>query len=104
MGNCWPNQEQTKLLQACLFSGSCAKKAWEDWAKQINFDKIDHASYKLLPLISRNVDLPEDPLFEKQAGRPVRLVRPSGVLALDVRTPICDLTCEALGVDPVRRG
>ncbi len=39
-----------------------------------------------------------------QAGRPVRLVRPSGVLALDVRTPICDLTCEALGVDPVRRG
>ena len=68
--NVWPSREQTWLLKACLFSGSDAKKAWDNWTNQVIFDKIDPASYNLLPLVSRNEELYslEDPLFEKCKG------------------------------------
>jgi len=64
----WPTREQTRLLRACLFRGSLAQRAWAEWKARVNFDKIDYASYKLLPLIARNPDLPQDPLFERCKG------------------------------------
>lgn len=65
-----PTLMQTLLLQAALFSDDRGLKAWEKWSRQVDFDKIDPASYKLLPLLSRNPCLQtlQDPLFEKCKG------------------------------------
>jgi hypothetical protein len=68
MGNGWPNWEQTKLLQAGLLKGPRAEKAWAEWKGRVHFDQIDHASYKLLPLIARNSELSYDPIYEKCKG------------------------------------
>ncbi len=66
----WPNTEQTWLLKASLFSGLPAQEAWRNWTQRIDFDKVDSASYGLLPLVSRNRDLEslQDPIFEKCKG------------------------------------
>lgn len=68
--NAWPTQEQKWLLDACLFSGSRSQDAWGKWKESIDLDKIDHASYQLLPFIAKKVDLefPGDPTFEKCKG------------------------------------
>ena len=65
-----PSPQQLLLLQASLFSGDKALKAWEMWSQDIDFDTIDPASYKLLPLVSRNpaLQMLKDPLFEKCKG------------------------------------
>ena len=70
LGNSWPNEEQTLLLHAALLSGRPAEDAWQSWKARIDFDKIDYASYKLLPLVARNSDLEslQDPIFEKCKG------------------------------------
>lgn len=64
----FPTREQTKLLQACLLRGSRAQTAWAEWKRLVLFDKIDHASYKLLPLIALRSELSQDPLFERCKG------------------------------------
>lgn len=66
----WPDKTQTLLLQAALFEDPLAQEAWEKWSQTIDFDAIDPASYKLLPLVSRNLALRDlqDPLFEKCKG------------------------------------
>ena len=68
--NFWLTDEQKLLLHAALFSGSDALKAWEKWTALINFDKIDPASFKLLPLIARNLAFAQikTPLFAKCQG------------------------------------
>lgn len=62
--------EQQLLLQAALFSGPKALKAWETWMSQVDFDKIDPASYQLLPLVSRNPALvdSEEGILQKCKG------------------------------------
>lgn len=70
MDKVWPNETQIWLLKACLFSGRSAQDAWENWTARVDFNKIDPASYNLLPLISRNAALTslQDPIFEKCKG------------------------------------
>ena len=69
-GNRWPCEQQLLLLQASLLEGPPALEAWHKWKQRIDFDKIDPASFKLLPLLSRNPSLQslQDPIFEKCKG------------------------------------
>lgn len=68
--NGWPNAEQTLLLKAALSSGASAQEAWQGWRQQVEFDEVEPASFKLLPLVSRNLALGalHDPIFEKCKG------------------------------------
>ena len=70
MSNFAPTLEQTWLLKASLCSGSEAQRAWEEWSGRVDFDLIDPASFRLLPLLSRNPALQslESPIFEKCKG------------------------------------
>ncbi|MBP9841155.1 MAG: nucleotidyltransferase family protein [Simkaniaceae bacterium] len=65
-----PTPEQLLLLQASLFLDDRALCAWKTWVQQVDFDQIDPASYKLLPLVARNPILAnlQDPIFEKCKG------------------------------------
>ncbi len=50
-----PAPEQTLLLRACLLSGDDARTAWKSWRERVNFEDIDAASYRLLPLAYKNL-------------------------------------------------
>lgn len=50
-----PTPEQMLLLRACLLSGPDAAAAWSAWRARINFDDIDAASYRLVPLLHQNL-------------------------------------------------
>jgi Uncharacterised nucleotidyltransferase len=50
-----PAPEQILLLRACLLSGPAAAVAWSAWRARVNFDDIDAASYRLLPLVHQNL-------------------------------------------------
>ena len=71
-GGCWPNPEQELLLQAALFRGERSLNAWRLWKKRtdIEVDKLDLGSFRLLPLVYRNLCDQErnDPLIEKLKG------------------------------------
>jgi len=71
-GGCWPNPEQELLLQAALFQGERSLNAWRLWKKRtdIEVDKLDLGSFRLLPLVYRNLCDQErnDPLIEKLKG------------------------------------
>ena len=66
----WPTESQVWLLKACLFSGHLAEEAWKNWRSQVDFDAIDPASHKLVPLVARNSSLLslDDPILEKCKG------------------------------------
>jgi hypothetical protein len=70
VSNLWPNQEQIWLLKASLSSDLAAHKAWENWSQRIDFENLDPASYKLLPLVARNPALSaiDDPILLKCRG------------------------------------
>jgi len=50
-GHCWPTSEQTLLLRAALSEDSLAREAWDLWQRTADLDRIDHGSYRLLPLL-----------------------------------------------------
>jgi hypothetical protein len=61
MKNCWPTHEQELLLKACLLSGEGALAAWQAWKSSDAPDDLDPGSFRLLPLLYRNLrahDLP----------------------------------------------
>jgi hypothetical protein len=47
--------EQIHLLHAALCSGDAAHNAWYRWRKTTGFEQLDVASYRLLPLLLRNL-------------------------------------------------
>ena len=53
--HCLPNPEQTLLLKASLFEGEKALAAWDECVQYINLDTLDHRSYRLLPLLYKNL-------------------------------------------------
>jgi hypothetical protein len=50
-----PTPDQVLLLRACLLSGNEAATAWKLWRARVNFDDIDAASYRLVPLLYKNL-------------------------------------------------
>lgn len=72
-GSFWPTQQQELLLRAALLNGREAAEAWKEWRSRVDIDDIDHldpGSYRLLPLLYRNLNSQqaEDPLMKKLKG------------------------------------
>lgn len=65
-----PNRDQILLLKAAIFSDFRAREAWNLWTQKVDFDKADHASHSLLPLVFRNPAFAnsQHPLFPKCQG------------------------------------
>lgn len=49
------NQELQLLLQAALLQGEAAINSWQKWRTLVNIDDVDQDSYRLLPLLYRNL-------------------------------------------------
>jgi hypothetical protein len=69
-GGCMPSREQELLLRAALLKGDAALQAWRDWRARADPDRLDLGSFRLLPLLYRNLrgHGPQDPLIEKFKG------------------------------------
>ena len=72
-GTFWTTQQQELLLRAALLNGREAIDAWSEWKSCVDIDDIDlldPGSYRLLPLVYRNLNNQrvEDPLMMKLKG------------------------------------
>jgi Uncharacterised nucleotidyltransferase len=65
-----PTPLQEALLRASLLEGDEALNAWNYWKSNTDMDMIDQGSYRLLPLLYRNLSLHgvKGPLLEKFKG------------------------------------
>lgn len=54
-GGCWPDARQQRLLKAALLGGPEAAEAWTEWVAEAGLDRLDQASFRLLPLVGRNL-------------------------------------------------
>jgi hypothetical protein len=54
-GICWPNADQELVLKAALGDGAVAVDAWEAWQKTVEIAEVDTGSFRLLPLLYRNL-------------------------------------------------
>ncbi|MEP7270434.1 MAG: nucleotidyltransferase family protein [Acidobacteriota bacterium] len=52
---CWPDKQQQLLLRAALCPGDTARNAWTQWSSGVDIDLLDLGSYRLLPLVYRNL-------------------------------------------------
>jgi hypothetical protein len=56
-GGPWPDQDQLELLRAAVGEGDAARTAWERWRAAGNvIERLDSASYRLLPQLYRNLE------------------------------------------------
>jgi len=72
-GGFWPTEQQELLLRAALLNGRDAADAWKEWRSRVDIDDInllDPGSYRLLPLLYRNLNNQgvEDPLMMRLKG------------------------------------
>ena len=69
-GGCWPTPFQELLLKATLLKTDAALQAWQEWFEQDGLDRLDHGSYRLLPLTYRNLQRLgyQDPVMMKLKG------------------------------------
>ena len=54
-GGAWPSENQELLLRAGLLRGAEATDAWQRWQIANDINKIDQGSFRLLPLVYRNL-------------------------------------------------
>lgn len=54
-GFCWPNAGQELVLKAALGSGARAVEAWRAWRRSVDIAEVDAGSFRLLPLLYRNL-------------------------------------------------
>jgi hypothetical protein len=66
----WPTQEQALLLTAALEQGPKSLRAWDAWSAGVDFDGLDAASQRLIPLLYRNLKDQgiEGPLMQRMKG------------------------------------
>jgi hypothetical protein len=72
-GSFRPTQQQELLLHAALLKGREALDAWKEWRSRVDIDDIDRldpGSYRILPLLYRNLNNQgvEDPLMMRLKG------------------------------------
>ena len=69
-GGSWPSQQQEWLLRAALLGRSEAIEAWQAWKSEVDLERIDHASSRLLGLLYRNLRTHgvADPLMSRFKG------------------------------------
>ncbi|MBD3562866.1 nucleotidyltransferase family protein, partial [Planktothrix sp. FACHB-1355] len=53
----WVTSEQELLLLAALQQGKDATDAWQQWKTTVDIEDIDPESYRLLPLLYRNLSV-----------------------------------------------
>jgi hypothetical protein len=53
--DCWPGPQQELLLKASLLQGEAAVAAWRHWVSTADLDRLDQASFGLLPLLHDNL-------------------------------------------------
>jgi hypothetical protein len=51
----WPTPDQRWLLRAALLDGEAALDAWQRWEACVPLDRVDAGSFRLLPLLYRNL-------------------------------------------------
>jgi len=51
----WPGHDQVWLLRAALLDGDEARDAWHQWSHRVDLDAIEAGSFRLLPLLYRNM-------------------------------------------------
>lgn len=70
VGSSWISGEQRLLMRAALLKGNDAIQAWEKWAGNVNIDRIDIGSHRLLPLLYNNLCLHgiDHPLMNQLKG------------------------------------
>ncbi len=54
-GNYWPTAQQELLLYAIFKQDKKAVEAWSEWQAKVDLNKLDAGSYRLLPLLYRNL-------------------------------------------------
>ncbi len=54
--DCWPNTEQTYLLNAVLKDGTDSIAAWKQWMAAIDFNDIDYGSQRLIPHLYKKLE------------------------------------------------
>jgi hypothetical protein len=54
-GGCRPTAVQELLLKASLLEGEAALEAWRQWHAQVGLERLDHGSFRLLPLLYWNL-------------------------------------------------
>jgi len=64
------SKEHQNLLRATLCRGDEADVAWRAWRADVDFEQLDVASYRLLPMLHRNLDANqvEDTLLPRLRG------------------------------------
>jgi hypothetical protein len=50
-----PDRRSLELLRAGLLRGDDAQRAWEGWNAEVGLDHLDEGSFRLLPLVYRNL-------------------------------------------------
>lgn len=70
VGGSWISGQQRLLLRAALLQGNDAIHAWEEWAGNVNIERIDVGSHRLLPALYHNLCLNDiaHPLMKKLRG------------------------------------
>jgi hypothetical protein len=66
-GGCWPTPEQTLLLRAALLPEPEARAAYASWRETADIERVDPASYRILPLLAHNLG-GADPVLAKARG------------------------------------
>lgn len=51
----FPPPGHALLLRACLAEDASAIESWRAWCRDLDFDRIDHASQRLIPLLHHNL-------------------------------------------------
>jgi hypothetical protein len=66
----WFTWQQELLLKAALLQGEDAMEGWMKWKSNVDLEKIDPGSYRLLPLLYYNLNNHEikDPLMDRLKG------------------------------------
>jgi hypothetical protein len=52
---CWPSLEQELLLRAAALDSPYAIEAWTAWQAAVDIENLDPGSFRLLPLLQRNL-------------------------------------------------
>ena len=119
--SCWPTPRQQLLLQATLWQGEKARRAWDAWRAQIDIENLDEGSTRLLPLLLHNLKQHgiSDPLSTRYKsvtrytwyrnqmmfGRAAKLLRAfedAGVKTMILKgTPLILLYYKELGLRPM---
>lgn len=86
-----PSREHECLLRAALWRGEDALESWHEWKSQVDMDRLDAASERLLPLVYRNLRSQDsrDPVIEQIKPHYLRTWY-ANQLSFDAMAPVVD--------------